>query len=108
MISGVRNDFTAVIYRSDDGGMNWFECCVYSDLHFIAGINSLPASGVITVYGQYQPTGSAIPFVEATIDGGLTWYYNLLSLFPDYYITESKLVNESRWYLTGTQFAQLG
>ena len=108
LISGVRTDFTAVIYRSDDGGITWFECCAYSDLHIISGINSLPASGVIIVYGQYQPTGSAIPFVEATIDGGLTWYYNLLSQFPNYYFTKSDLVDEIRWYITGSQTAQLG
>jgi len=108
LISGVRTDYTAVIYRSDDGGMNWFECCVYSDLHFIAGINSLPAAGVIIVYGQYQPTGSATPFVEVTLDGGLTWYYNLLAQFTDYYLIKSKLIDESIWYLTGTQIAQMG
>jgi photosystem II stability/assembly factor-like uncharacterized protein len=108
LISGVRTDNTAVIYRSDDGGMNWFECCIYNDLHFIAGINSVPAAGVIIVYGQFQPTGSAIPFVEVTLDGGLTWYYNLLSQFTDYYLIKSKLVNESKWYITGTQTAQMG
>ena len=108
MISGVRTDFTAVIFRSDDGGMNWFECCVYSDLHLIGAINSLPSSGVIVVYGQYQPIGSATPFVEATLDGGFTWYYNLLSQYNDYYLTKSTLVNESRWYITGTQTGQMG
>jgi len=108
LISGVRNDFTAVIYRSDDGGISWFECCVYSSLHFITGINSLPGTGVIIIYGKYQPPGSAIPFIEVTLDGGLTWYYSLLSEFPDYFITKSELVDESRWYLTGTQNAQIG
>jgi photosystem II stability/assembly factor-like uncharacterized protein len=108
LISGVKTDFSAVIFRSDDGGNTWFECCTYSDLHTISGINSLPASGVIIVYGQYQPIGSAIPFIEATIDNGVTWYYNLLSQFQDYYLTKSKLVDESRWYITGTQFAQTG
>ena len=108
MISGVRTDFTAVIYRSNDGGMNWFECCVYSDLHLIAGINSLPAAGVIIVYGQYQPTGSATPFVEVTLDGGVTWYYNLLSQFTDFYLIKSKLVDENRWYITGSQTGQMG
>ncbi len=103
MISGIRTDYTSVIYRSDDGGMSWFECCVYSNLHLIGGINSLTASGVIVVYGQYQPTGSATPFIEATLDGGFTWYYNLLSQFNDYYLIKSVLVDNSRWYLTGTQ-----
>jgi len=60
------------------------------------------------VYGVYQPTGSAIPFIEVTIDNGATWHYNLLSQFPDYYLTKSKLVDDSRWYITGTQFAQTG
>ena len=108
LISGTKTDFSAVIYRSDDGGYTWFECCTYSDLHLINGINSYPSAGIIIVYGQYQPTGSAIPFVEVTIDNGVTWHYNLLSQFPDYYFTKSKLIDESHWYITGTQFAQMG
>jgi len=108
LICGVKTDFSAVIFRSDDGGNTWFECCTYSDLHLINGINSLPASGIIFVYGQYQPTGSAIPFIEVSIDNGATWHYNLLSLFPDYYFTKSNLVDESHWYITGTQFGQMG
>jgi photosystem II stability/assembly factor-like uncharacterized protein len=108
LISGIKNDASAVIFRSDDGGNTWFECCTYTNLHLINGINSFPSSGVIVVYGQYQPTGSAIPFVEATIDNGMTWHYNLLSQFQDYSFTKSKLVDENRWYITGTQFAQMG
>jgi photosystem II stability/assembly factor-like uncharacterized protein len=108
LISGIKTDGSAVIFRSDDGGNIWFECCTYTNLHLINGINSFPSSGIIVVYGQYQPTGSAIPFVEATIDNGLTWYYDLLSQFPDYYFTKSKLVDENRWYITGTQSAQMG
>ncbi|MBT8387870.1 MAG: T9SS type A sorting domain-containing protein [Ignavibacteria bacterium] len=108
LISGVKTDFSAAIFRSDDGGITWFECCTYSDQHFINGINSVPSAGVIIVYGVYQPTGSAIPFIEATIDNGASWHYNLLSQFPDYYLTKSKLVDDSRWYITGTQFAQIG
>jgi photosystem II stability/assembly factor-like uncharacterized protein len=108
LISGVKTDFSAVIFRTDDGGVTWFECCTYSDTHTISGINSLPASGVIIVYGQYQPIGSSIPFIEATINNGVSWYYDLLSQFTDYYLTKSKLVDESRWYITGTQFAQMG
>ncbi|NNG25988.1 MAG: hypothetical protein HKM87_00565, partial [Ignavibacteriaceae bacterium] len=108
LISGTKTDFSAVIFRSDDGGNTWFECCTYTDMHLINGINSFPSAGIIIVYGQYQPTGSAIPFVEVTIDNGLTWHYNLLSQFPEYYFTKSKLVDENRWYITGTQLAQMG
>ena len=108
LISGTKTDASAAIFRSDDGGNTWFECCTYTNLHLINGVNSFPSSGVIIVYGQYQPTGSAFPFVEATIDNGLTWHYDVLSQFPDYYFTKSKLIDESRWYITGTQFAQMG
>ncbi len=108
LISGIKTNFSAAIFRSDDGGVTWFECCTYSDTHTISGINSLPASGVVIVYGRKLEIGFEVPFIEVTVDGGVTWYYEFLTQWLDYYFTKSDLVDESHWYITGTQNAQMG
>ncbi len=108
LISGVKADFSSVIYRSDDGGLSWVQMCNYGDLMYVSGINTLPGSEIILVFGQEEPIGSAIPFIEVSLNGGYSWYYSPLSQFPDYFPFNSELVNEVRWYLTGTSQTQSG
>ncbi len=108
LISGVKTDFSSVIYKSDDSGISWVQMCNYGDLAYVSGINTLPGSEIIIVFGQEEPTGSAIPFIEVSLNGGYSWYYSLLSQFQDYFPFNSEVVNEARWYLTGTSLTQLG
>ena len=108
LISGVNNQFEGSVYISTDTGFTWQEFHVYDDLHYVAGIDALPNTGVIMDYGVYQPTGSAIPFVDISLNEGAIWNYSQLSQYQDYLPLYSKMVDEARWYITGTMNTQFG
>jgi photosystem II stability/assembly factor-like uncharacterized protein len=108
LISGVNEQLEGLIYRSTDGGNSWEAIRMYDELHFVQGVDAVQNSNAILVYGTYQPTGSAIPFVDISLNGGANWSYSQLSQFQDYLPLYSKMVDELRWYLTGTQNLQAG
>jgi len=108
LISGVNNQLEGLVYRSTNGGNSWQAIRTYDDLHFVSGVDAVQNTDIILVYGSYMPTGSSTLFVDITLDGGLNWYYSQLLQFQDYLPLYSKMVDELRWYLTGTQNLQAG
>ena len=65
-------------------------------------------TNALLVYGTNYPTGSAYLFTDISLDAGVNWDYLLMPQFQDYSAFNSKIVDESRWYLTGTQFLSDG
>jgi photosystem II stability/assembly factor-like uncharacterized protein len=104
LISGYVNSVTdiAFIYKSTDGGNSWSQFRIYPD-HGIEGVDEFESSGRILVYGAYMPEFYNIPFFDISFDGGETWTYNEYPQYQYYIFTGSKMVNESRWYLSGTE-----
>ena len=108
LISGTNQVFQGVIFKSEDGGVNWQEFRNYGDMAGVSEMNSLQALGVILICGISQQSGLSMPFTEITIDNGLTWHYSQLSGFENYFLFSSELVDESRWYMTGTRSISQG
>ena len=102
-ISGLNVSYEGAVCSSIDGGNSWQEIHTYTSLHWVSGIGAVLNSDVLLVYGTYQPTGNAIPFVDISLDGGSSWNYFELSQFQDFSFFTSEMINEERWYLTGTQ-----
>jgi len=108
IIGGVNTSFEASVYKSIDGGVSWQEFHTYDDLHYLSGVDAVQNTNVLLVYGIYQPTGSAIPFVDISLNNGSSWSYSILNQYQDFHFYESVMVDEARWYLTGTQNLQSG
>jgi len=108
LISGVKTQFENSVFKSTDGGTSWYEIRTYDIQHYLSGVDAAWNTNVLLVYGMYQPTGSAIPFVDISLDGGVNWKYSQLSQFQDYTPLYSRMIDELRWYLTGTIFTQSG
>ena len=108
LIGGRNNQFEGSVFRSTDAGISWQEIRNYDYLNFVNGVDVVWNTNVILVYGSYQPTGGAIPFVDVSLDAGNTWNYSQLLQFQDHSTFYSKMVDEQRWYLTGAQTLSQG
>jgi photosystem II stability/assembly factor-like uncharacterized protein len=105
LISGTNSVFQGVVYKSIDGGISWQEYKNYGNMVNVNTMNSLPASGTILISGDLYQSGLSMPFTDISIDNGLTWHYAQLSEFQIYSTLNSKIVDYSRWYITGTKNA---
>ena len=108
LISGVNAQFEETVLRSSDGGGSWQTLRNYDVQHSVTGVEALWNTTALLVFGINYPTGSAYLFTDISLDAGVNWTYFLMPQFQDYSAFNSKMVDESRWYLTGTQFLQSG
>ena len=107
IIGGINSSFQAVVYKSTDSGISWQEIKTYSGSEFIQGVDAVHNSAFQLIYGTVT-TPNWIPFVDISSDGGNNWNYSQLQQFLDYLPVASKMVDEARWYLTGTNNLQSG
>jgi len=108
LISGTDNQLEGAVVWSTNSGADWQLLRDYDNQHYLSGVCAVWNTNVFLVYGSYQPTGTAYPFVDVSLNGGSNWNYSQLTQFQDFTLFTSKMVDEQRWYLTGTQSIQMG
>jgi hypothetical protein len=70
----------------------------------IDGINGLQA-GLLIIYGRSGPIGSKVSFVDCSFDTGKTWRTStIINPWSELYFSNSEIINNSDWYMTGTYF----
>lgn len=106
VVSGVDVTSNQNVYISTDNGSSWSQSYSFEN-GLVDGINGLPG-GWIIFYGTYFPTGSSTPFVNGTMDFGQTWVESTLSPLTDIIMAGSRMVDNDRWYITGTYMLDYG
>jgi len=101
LIGGLTSYAESAIFKSTDGGINWEQFHDYTDFHFIDGIEVNSNSGIILVFGGYTPSGTNIPFIDVSLDNGITWNFSLFNQYQQNIFIGSKMVNETNWYICG-------
>jgi hypothetical protein len=107
LISGFTQTDAAFIYKSTDGGISWNDFHSYPQ-HIVEGVDTYPNSGILLSYGAFRPNFDNIPFVDVSLDNGNTWTYTEYPQYQYYIFMDSKMVSESRWYLSGTANSSTG
>lgn len=106
LVSGWDANFGQNLLISTDNGSSW-NLAYYIENGQIDGINGFPGGWSI-FYGTYYPTGSSTPFVNGTTNLGQTWVDSTLSPLTDIVMAGSKMIDNERWYITGSHMFNYG
>jgi hypothetical protein len=105
-ISGANLQPESSIIRSTDGGNAWQEIRTYNFPDLVYGVEALKNSDILLAYGTYF--NQSFPFIDISLDGGNNWSYFQFTQHENHFPLQSKMVDGSRWYITGTNNAQAG
>jgi hypothetical protein len=101
VLGGISSSMAGAVLKSTDGGYTWQEIHSYSSSYNVDLINVLPGTDYILAAGTYS--GDNTLFVDISTDFGVNWNNFLLSQLQSPVPTFSKMVDEQRWYITGTK-----
>ncbi len=101
ILGGVNSIQSGAVYKSSDGGYTWEEIHSYSVSYSPGVFNALFNSDYILAAGTYIDNNML--FVDISTDRGNIWNNFVLSPLTSHIPTFSKMVDEQRWYITGTK-----
>ncbi|MBV6421149.1 MAG: Ycf48-like protein [Ignavibacteriaceae bacterium] len=101
IIGGINSTFQSAVYKTTDGGNNWQQIRLYTGSEFLEGVDATQNTNYVMIYGTYFAS-TQIPFIDISSDAGNSWYYSQFPQYENYILLYSKMVDDTRWYITGS------